>query len=398
MPRLSRRLPTAVLALLFFSTLAVAAPPLPGLAAQVAEVTVSGLSSGGHMAVQFQVAHASRVRGAGILAGGPYDCAAGSLSRALANCMAPTAREQPPLAVDTLETLKNLAAAGRIDPPAALGDDRVWLFVGERDQTVAPAVMDALAAFYRAVLPATALRYVKLAGAGHAMPSPLVRPPDDCAASAPPYLNRCRDFDAAGQLLDHLLGPLRPPDAPPAGELIAFDQRPFIDRAAIDASLADEGYAFVPQACRGGGCRVHVAFHGCRQQAGEIGRRFVEEAGYNGWASSNRLIVLYPQTTARYGLAFGSGRWLFNPKGCWDWWGYTGRDYPTRDGVQLRAVRAMVDALGRPASRWGNADLFQKCHSRVGGNPVASIFPGFPPARERQNEALSVWIELHYGF
>ena len=128
----------------------------------------------------------------------------------------------------------------------------------------------------------------------------------------------------------------------------AFDQRPFVAGRAVDASLASEAYVFVPANCRNGGCRIHVAFHGCRQNAGDIGRRFVDGAGYNGWAASNRIVVLYPQTVRRYGLAVGSWRWLLNPKGCWDWWGYTGENYHTRDGAQMRAVRAMIEALGLP--------------------------------------------------
>jgi hypothetical protein len=39
-------------------------------------VTVSGLSSGGFFAHQFHVAFSSLVKGAGILAGGPYGCVA----------------------------------------------------------------------------------------------------------------------------------------------------------------------------------------------------------------------------------------------------------------------------------------------------------------------------------
>ncbi len=35
-------------------------------------ITVSGISSGGFMAVQFHVAHSSTVGGAGVVAGGPY--------------------------------------------------------------------------------------------------------------------------------------------------------------------------------------------------------------------------------------------------------------------------------------------------------------------------------------
>ena len=87
-------------------------------------------------------------------------------------------------------------------------------------------------------------------------------------------------------------------------------------------------------------CRVHVAFHGCRQGAGEIGERFVREAGYNRWAQANRLIVLYPQVRASWRP--------FNPRGCWDWWGYTGAAYHTREGAQIRAVQGMLERLSGP--------------------------------------------------
>jgi len=49
--------------------------------------------------------------------------------------------------------------------------------------------------------------------------------------------------------------------------------------------------------------------------------------------------VLYPQVVARYW-------WVYNPRGCWDWWGYTGTGYATRDASQIRAVMAMVERLG----------------------------------------------------
>jgi poly(3-hydroxybutyrate) depolymerase len=86
---------------------------------------------------------------------------------------------------------------------------------------------------------------------------------------------------------------------------------------------------------------VHVALHGCRMSVEQIGERFVREAGYNRWADTNRLIVLYPQAIARY--------WgVYNPRGCWDWWGYTGSRYATKEGAQIRAVMGMVERLGAP--------------------------------------------------
>jgi poly(3-hydroxybutyrate) depolymerase len=342
----SRLQQAALFLMLLVSAAAGAVQPLPGLAASTGDVTVSGISSGGYMAVQFQVAYSSLVRGAGIVAGGPYFCAEGSVRRALGNCMAPSGKDLPPTPDETLNTVGQLARAGRIDPPANLRDDRVWLLAGGNDRTVLPPVMDALEAFYRATLPADAVSFVKVPDAGHAMLSVADPKANDCPTSETPFINRCRDVDAAGKLLTHLLGPLLPPAGTPAGEMIVFDQRPFVRGRAIDASLANEGYAFVPASCRSGGCKVHLVFHGCLQNAGEIGRRFVDGAGYNGWAASNRIVVLYPQTVRRYGFAFGSFRWLLNPKGCWDWWGYTGADYHTRDSVQMRAVRAMIETLG----------------------------------------------------
>ncbi|WP_235580933.1 hypothetical protein [Pseudorhodoferax sp. Leaf265] len=45
-----------------------------------------------------------------------------------------------------------------------------------------------------------------------------------------------------------------------------------------------------------------------------MGRTVVDGGGFNRWADTNRLIVLYPQVAR-------SGASPFNPKGCWDWWG-----------------------------------------------------------------------------
>lgn len=324
---------------------ALAADELPALGADPLGLTVSGISSGGYMAVQFQVAHSSLVRGAGVLAGGPYYCAEGSTWRATSNCMSPSSWSPPPPATQTRSRVETADQLKRIDPVDHLRDDRVWLLSGGKDHTVETPVMDSLADFYREWLPADAIRYVKVADAGHAMISTAEPQPNACDTSEPPFINRCGDLDAAGELLKHLLGPLQAPVRPARGETIAFDQRPFVEGKPIDASLADEGYVYVPLACRSGACRVHVAFHGCRQSHAQIGRRFIDNAGYNDWADSNRLIVLYPQTVPRSGFANGSWKWVYNPKGCWDWWGYSGIDYHTRDGVQIKAVRAMVERL-----------------------------------------------------
>ncbi len=333
------------------SAACLAAPPLPALGARGDAVTVSGVSSGGYMAVQFQVAYSKLVKGAGVIAAGPYDCAEGSTWRALSHCMAPKSWAQPPTPEDVKPRMESRARLALIDPPSALADDKVWVLTGSADHTVERPVVDALVAFYKQWIPDSAIELVTLPDAGHAMISVSDTKPNACNTSEPPFINRCGDFDAPYELLNHLVGPLKPKTAGKPASLIAFDQRPFIIGLPSDVSLAEQGFAYVPDRCRTGGCQVHVAFHGCRQSEDQIGHRFVEGAGYNAWAESNRLIVLYPQTVARSGLAAGSMRWVYNPKGCWDWWGYGSPDYATKNAPQMTAVRKMIARLAESTGR-----------------------------------------------
>jgi poly(3-hydroxybutyrate) depolymerase len=111
------------------------------------------------------------------------------------------------------------------------------------------------------------------------------------------------------------------------------------------------GWLYVPAMCRNQRlCRLHMAFHGCNQyqsysyfQFGSgmvaFGTTFVRNAGYNKWADSNGIIVLYPQAMAI----------LSNPQGCWDWWGYDDPNYALKSGRQMVAVHSMVQRISRAA-------------------------------------------------
>jgi poly(3-hydroxybutyrate) depolymerase len=336
-----------VLLLFCVARAAASADPLPALGADAAATTVSGISSGGYMAVQLHVAHSASVRGAGVLAAGPYWCAQGSVWTAFYNCMTPGAWTPLPAPERLHTAVRTLAASGAIDPPAALRESRVWLFGGTADRTVLPEVVDALERFYAAYVRPEGVQRVRDVPAGHAMVTLDAGGP--CPLTASPFINDC-DFDAAGRLLAHLYGPLAAPPAAPAGRVIAFDQRPFAAGDAHAISMADTGFAYVPAACESAACRVHVALHGCRQGVEAIGERFVREAGYNRWADANRIVVLYPQAIARNGPGYSGWRpnFVWNPRGCWDWWGYTGPAYHTRSGPQVRAIKGMVDRLASP--------------------------------------------------
>ncbi|MGQ0544779.1 MAG: extracellular catalytic domain type 2 short-chain-length polyhydroxyalkanoate depolymerase [Betaproteobacteria bacterium] len=310
---------------------ALAAEPLPALRADLRQVTASGLSSGGYMAVQLHVAHSATVKGVGVIAGGPYYCAHGSLWTAYHNCMTPGLWSPLPDAKLLKDETDRLAKAKRIDPTANLAAARVWIFHGMRDRTVYPAVVQGLREYYGFYKVKAEL--VDHKPAGHAMVTEDAGNMD-CAATRDPYINDC-DYDAAGELLKHILGSLKNPASKASGRLLAFDQQPY----AAGARMGDSGFLYVPKACEKGRCRVHVAFHGCRQSAGEVGERFAREAGYNRWADTNRLLVLYPQAAASWSF------FAFNPRACWDWWGYTDQAYHTQEGAQIKAVMSMLKRL-----------------------------------------------------
>jgi hypothetical protein len=104
--------------------------------------------------------------------------------------------------------------------------------------------------------------------------------------------------------------------------------------------MAASGYLYLPPGCDGNngqGCRLHVVFHGCLQDAGSIGDTYLRHAGYNAWADSNRIVLLYPQAAPIYPLT--------NPNACWDWFNYDDARYAQKTGHQMAAVKHMVDRL-----------------------------------------------------
>jgi len=78
-----------------------------------------------------------------------------------------------------------------------------------------------------------------------------------CGAKRSPYISAC-GYDTAGELLQHLLGPLAPPAAQSTGRLESFDQGPFGGRSI---SMDDEGYTCTsPKDCETRRCRVQSSF------------------------------------------------------------------------------------------------------------------------------------------
>ncbi|MBV8093125.1 MAG: hypothetical protein JO212_19860 [Acetobacteraceae bacterium] len=312
---------------------AVAADPLPTFNVDRSQTSVSGLSSGAFMAVQFHTAYSADIMGAGVVAGGPYNCAYVNLG-GIETCTRGLPR---PIGSASAASAKEFAARKDIDSTKDLRRSRVYIFSGTKDTVIAPAVVEETYNYYKAVgVPDSNIQYVHNVPAGHAFIAPSWG--NDCGVNASPYINHCTvdgaPYDQAGAILTQIYGPLNAPAGAPAGRLVSFEQKPF-----GDSGMGDNGFLYVPPSCdHGETCRIHVAFHGCKQTFQDIRDQYYTDTGYNRWADTNHILVLYPQAATDL---------LGNPEHCWDWWGYTGLRFNVKVAPQMSAVEKMIDHLAR---------------------------------------------------
>lgn len=298
------------------------------------EVYVAGVSSGGDMAEQLDVAYSSVFRGAALFATAPYYCAQNNDYQAVYACGYGVAPDD----LSQLEADTNYwSSIGWIDPTNNLYGEPVYVFSGTNDNTVVQSVVDDTVSFYQYY--GANVTYDDTTPAGHAWISPDAS--NACSVTQSPYLNNC-GIDPEETFLSDFLGSLAPAATGAlGGQMIEFDQNPFTPTDDANAiGLSNEGFAYVPQSCSSGAtCGIVVALHGCSQNYDSVGTAFIDNSGLNEWADSNDLIVLYPQVSSSYPS---------NPYGCWDWWGYLGTydtSYPIVGGAQMSAVVAMVDQL-----------------------------------------------------
>lgn len=319
------------------------AQDLPSLKIDATQVSVSGLSSGAFMTVQLHVAYSDMFMGAGVVAGGPYYCAAGLVANT-AICMGQV-MFFPPNPYLMANAAKAFQATGGIAPLDNLANDRVYIFSGTKDSVVLQNAVDATRKFYDLVgVPDGSVSYIKDIPAGHSFltADQAFNGAGACPVNQTPYINKCDasgvTYDQAGAILKQIYPDLtlNPPAATLSGQVLTFDQGTF-DPNPLVSALSPKGHVYVPKACSDGQtqCRLHVSIHGCGQDESKIGDDWYTDLYLNNWADTNNIVVLYPQVSAS----------LTNPQGCWDWWGYTGPTYALRTGVQPLAITAMVKRL-----------------------------------------------------
>lgn len=317
----------------FFSLWAHAQAPIDQLNLQTNQVTISGLSSGAFMAGQYHLAHAEQVSGVAMLAGGPYYCAQGNLGQAISACLH---KEDAPIDLAAIDrTIKDYQSRGLLASDSEIQKAKIWIFHGDNDQTVGRHVAEHLVKQYQQWFDQDNLTVQFDEDASHHFPT--MDQGHACDVSISPFIGACQ-FDAAGALLKATVGQLNAPSTSAQGKIYPIKQHKL--GGATATSIAKKGYIYIPDTCLDGEpCSMHVSFHGCKQNAKTIGMQYVEQTGFNRWADTNRMVVLYPQTKNSLALPF-------NPHGCWDWWGYTDARYATREGQQIKSIHTIINTLG----------------------------------------------------
>jgi poly(3-hydroxybutyrate) depolymerase len=292
------------------------------------KTAVAGISSGGFMAVQLHVAFSGTFHYAAIYAGGPYYCAQNSLSTAQTTCQYATSSS-----LSASESyLDSQSSAGTIDPKSNLNGQKAYLWSGTSDYTVEQKTMNDLNSEYQHYGVAT--KYDNTYAAGHGWES--LDGEVACGTTASPYMIDCSNYDSQNTWLTYFYGSVSARNAGAlGGTLINFDQTPYGGGAN---DLDTNGYLFVPKSCASGTqCRLIVALDGCVQTQASIGTKFITESGLDEYADTNNIIVLYP-----YQVSSSTPN---NPNGCWDWWGFEGSNYALKSGVQMAAIKKMVDRI-----------------------------------------------------
>lgn len=300
----------------------------------VPEFTVSGHSSGGSMASQHFFAYSDVAQGLGHFQAAPYAC------KSLPNRNVCTKQPSGISVSDMAEYAEQQAQAGNIAPLEGMRQRPIWVFAGGSDSIVLPLVCTRAAELYSRY--SNNVESEQVSNAQHAYVTDGSCPSNvcnGCSALRVPFLNDC-GYDMAGNMLAHVLGrQLAPRVAQVNAHFLEIDQSQFFPSgmSAQNLGMNTRAFAYIPASCRANpdSCAIHVMYHGCSSSIDSyVGDRVYKHWGGNGWAESNQLLMLYPQTHS------------FN---CWDWTGTQANvndpQHDTRDGMQINTVNRMVSAL-----------------------------------------------------
>lgn len=311
----------------------------------------------------------------------------------VAVCMGEPEKAQLPSAV----LLKN-AERKLIDPIAYQKDQKVFIYQGKGDTVLNYKMQDKLKEYYLSNgIPENQIEILTGEGS-HNFPTDR-NDGIPCEKEEVPYVASCGQ-NVAGEMLEHLMGKTLNRGHFHKDHIYLVDQTNLQNAAQIDKpenewvqpgeSLAPYGYLYASDKClkAPGSCKLHVALHGCKmsdsyqesfQEAYQkqvntykiLGMRtkkdwrffsvlpaieekinqygllkFVLDSGYIDYAEANDLMILFPQTWIT------EKSYPYNPKGCWDWFGWTGEQYATKKGAESKWLMSFIRSIAEnPTAR-----------------------------------------------
>ncbi len=306
-----------------------------------AQVSVSGFSTGGVMAMQLSVAYSSRIMGVGVFAGWHYDCRRTEPSSDChgLNAVAPEiARSQGNI---------DSWSGNRIDPVANIARQKIYVFGGTFDSRVTQYATARVVDLYKVYAPSSQIHYDNTIPAEHSFPVDFDGPFQIPCGTAFDIVD-C-GFDGAGISLQWFYGPLNARNnGAPTGSLFLIDQRAF---APAGSGMDEVAWLYVPAGCdRGEPCKLHVFLHGCNSSYAQIGvPGWAQYSGHQKWADTNNIVLLFPQILPD----------ATSPDGCWANNPIWGIDFDQKAGTQMAALMGMIARITSGYSPTVGLDLNQ---------------------------------------
>jgi len=288
------------------------------------------------MASQVFIAHSDTFSGLAMVAGPAYGCSQGTPFGAIRCIQHP----KQTMMEEALDRITELYRKELIASPSNIRTSKIFILHGGIDSLVASENAQVNLELFSHLSSLTSVKLHIESYMEHTFPTS--QPTGiSCGERVSPFISQC-PVDAAQMLLEHLDSQTSPLDLQIQtqttvrfpGSLQTFSQSDY-DLSRL-AHLYDRGHIYIPPAChKGKSCGLHITLHGCEQSPEKIDDLFVHLTSYTVEAQARNLVVLFPSVKKS----------LYNPKGCWDWWGYTGPLYLTRQAPQIRAIKAMTEAL-----------------------------------------------------
>lgn len=282
-----------------------------------------------------------------------------------------------------LKEISRLQSEKLIDSTEHIKNQQILLYQGGLDQVVNPALLAKNKEFYEKMnVPSNQVLNIENSKGAHNFPTDYLDL-NSCSHQGIPYVSSC-ELNLAGKILKQVMGTKELVRNPEDVESHFFKVTQRI-LGAHPKSVSDYGYLAASPYCleNPADCRVHVALHGCEmsdsfdpsfderyskyaklgylkmrrraerpiwhyflpvieQLKPQMGaEKFARLSGYMDYVNDeNKLMVLFPQTWIT------EENYPGNPKGCWDWYGWTGADYKTNKGLETNWMQAWINRLG----------------------------------------------------